>query len=527
MPERSSQGPIPARHAQPLSVQAWLLLFLLLVLATQIGSLRHEVIDWDEGTFLLMAQDLLRGHLPYTKIYDMKPPGLFMLLALPLGIFGETLAVARLFGDFFILLTAAATFLAARRCSGSNLASGLATLTMISAMALPFGLYTSSEILAIAPLAWAMLLLLTRRRALWASFAVGALLCAATLIRTNLAVVVIPVGILCLAGAFNPRLGFHRLFVAGYVAGGLAPLLALIIAYWAYGTLDLLVLGAVTVPRRYSDEMGIARAVRQTLTNGSDTARAYPMTFGILAALALLGSLSAVARVVGVLRRPLDDGDVDALVFWTFASAVGASILISGGGYPHYLLQLYPFAAVSASWAIGYRPLRPVMSCVALLSPLAAMIATVPDTAAVLWRGDQMQASGKIRRAAEAIRADMARDDRVWTMHEHLVLFYLDMPPVTAAATHPDNIVRASILEPLAEAGYSHHDELGHILGLRPRYVVNNSQGVPSYFVGENRSRVSDFLSANYDAWYSRDNIVIYRLRLESEARPPARLSAN
>ena len=62
--------------------------------------------------------------------------------------------------------------------ASKHLVTGRFTLPMISAMALPFGLYTSSEILAIAPLAWAMLLLLTRRKALWASFAVGALLCA-------------------------------------------------------------------------------------------------------------------------------------------------------------------------------------------------------------------------------------------------------------------------------------------------------------------------------------------------------------
>ncbi|WP_140886938.1 hypothetical protein [Muricoccus nepalensis] len=518
MQERGFRGRVPAPGPGPLADWGWLLLFLLLVLATQLGSLRREVIDWDEGTFLLMAQDVLRGHLPYTKIYDMKPPGLFLLLAAPLGIFGESLAVARLFGDASIVLTAAATFLAARRYSGSRLAAGLAVLAMVSALSLPFGLYTSSEILAIAPLAWALLLLMTRRRSFGASIAVGALLCLATLIRTNLALVVIAVGLLCLAGAFLPRLGFHRRFVAGYVAGGLGPLAALVLAYWACGALDVLVLGAVTVPRHYSDEMGFVSALRTTRTNASETARAYPLTFGILVGLALLGSLSAVARGIEAARRGVDEAGVDALVLWTGAGAVALSILISGGGYPHYLLQLYPFAAVSAAWAIGLRPLRPVLAGAVLVSVLAAAAATARDTAAVLWDPAAVRASYKVRNAAEAIRADMAPGDRIWTMHEHLVLFYLDRPPITPVATHPDNIVRASILGPLAEAGYSHADELGYILGLRPDYIVNNAYGMPFYIVGENRTRVAAFLEADYDTWYARDGVVVYRRR--SKGRP-------
>lgn len=512
MLERNARGLGPAQRETSPKDKLWLLLFLFFVLATQIGSLRYEVIDWDESTFLLMAQDLLHGHLPYTRIYDMKPPGLFMLLALPLKVFGKTLVTARLFGDFFIVLMATSTFLIARTYSKSNFASGLSVLTMISATAIPMGFYTSSEILATTPLSWALFFLMAKRRALWASFAVGALLCLATMIRTNLAVVTVPVGLLALISLAYHRMGFHRFFFVGYTVGGLVPLILLIIAYWVSGALDLFVLGAITVPLHYSDEMGIFRASKQTLVNAWVMARAYPLTFGFLALLAVLGAFLTALKGARIVRGELTDATTNSLIFWSFAAAVALSILISGGGYPHYLIQMYPFAAVSASCAISHRFTRPVTSLAALISIFSAINTTLPDTAKVLQNYDDLRTSLSVKNAAEVIRADMMPGDRIWTMHEQLILFYIDQPPITPVATHPDNIIRESILRPLAEAGYSHNDEVGYIMSLRPRYVVSNNEGVPRYFVGENRRRVSAFLDANYEVWRKENGITIYRL---------------
>jgi len=39
------------------------------------------VIDWDESTFILMGQSIIDGHLPYVKLWDLKPPGAFAFYA--------------------------------------------------------------------------------------------------------------------------------------------------------------------------------------------------------------------------------------------------------------------------------------------------------------------------------------------------------------------------------------------------------------------------------------------------------------
>ncbi len=51
---------------------------LLLTIAIRLAFLFPAVINWDESTFILMGQSILDGHLPYTNLWDIKPPLAFV-----------------------------------------------------------------------------------------------------------------------------------------------------------------------------------------------------------------------------------------------------------------------------------------------------------------------------------------------------------------------------------------------------------------------------------------------------------------
>ena len=72
-------------------VQTSLIIILLAFLSfySRLAFLNREVLDWDETTFMLMAQDVLRGNLPYVHIFDNKPPGMFFILAAAMKLFGQ------------------------------------------------------------------------------------------------------------------------------------------------------------------------------------------------------------------------------------------------------------------------------------------------------------------------------------------------------------------------------------------------------------------------------------------------------
>ncbi len=40
----------------------------------------RDYVDRDESTFILMGQSWVDGHLPYTQLWDLKPPLVFLFL---------------------------------------------------------------------------------------------------------------------------------------------------------------------------------------------------------------------------------------------------------------------------------------------------------------------------------------------------------------------------------------------------------------------------------------------------------------
>jgi len=81
-------------------------MFLDVLLSMRLSNLGQSVIDWDESPFIIVASDLLRGHLPCVGLDDNKPPGIFLAWAGGMSVFGESLPVVRHFGTFCLLVAA-------------------------------------------------------------------------------------------------------------------------------------------------------------------------------------------------------------------------------------------------------------------------------------------------------------------------------------------------------------------------------------------------------------------------------------
>ena len=81
------------------------LVLFLLVFLTQFSSINIEVIDWDESTFYIISKYVSNGDILYQDYWDGKPPIIFFYLGLVFKLFGPSLLVGRLAGDFVIFLT--------------------------------------------------------------------------------------------------------------------------------------------------------------------------------------------------------------------------------------------------------------------------------------------------------------------------------------------------------------------------------------------------------------------------------------
>ncbi len=74
-----------------------------------------DIIDWDESTFILMGQSILDGHLPYTQLWDLKPPLAFVAYASFIFILGKSIISIRLAGTICVALTAFFVYLSGKK----------------------------------------------------------------------------------------------------------------------------------------------------------------------------------------------------------------------------------------------------------------------------------------------------------------------------------------------------------------------------------------------------------------------------
>lgn len=74
----------------------YLAAFFLLTFLVRLDTFFISSFDWDESLYFLGAQALLDGHLPYTEVWDHKPPSIFGLHALSIGVFGSSYLAIRI-----------------------------------------------------------------------------------------------------------------------------------------------------------------------------------------------------------------------------------------------------------------------------------------------------------------------------------------------------------------------------------------------------------------------------------------------
>lgn len=468
----------------------WLAAFAALILINRLAGLTSEIVNWDENTFMAMAQDMLRGHLPYVAVFDNKPPGIFLWTAAVFKLFGASVAAVRLTSGVWMFATAAFSFLIARRFA-PIVPAGIATLLMLTATFDPIaGGFSSTEWPCAAFLVAAFWLQLAHGSRLGAAFAAGLCAACAILFRTNAAVAAAMIGLVYAAGFFLPRLKLHRGAALGYALGLVLPPAVIGLVYAASGQFAVLWLANVTVPFSYSrGQNGILIATKQFLAVFGEMALRWPFTLGPLVLLALSGAAKARWR------------DPDTAKLAAVSAFALIAILVCGTFYPHYMVQALPFAAPWIAMGFdrrGWAALAAAAAVVFVLGEQATTAVAAP-------------ASYDVRRAADALRPELKPSDAVWALRYHLIEVYLDRPPVSPTALHPSNITRPSIIRPLRDAGYAGPDELAGVIARMPRFIVTAASRPVPYYLGKSADCLTGLLQTRYTLWRQFGDVQLYR----------------
>ena len=105
----------------------WLLILSVLI---RFPFFFRDYIDRDESTFILVAQSWVDGHLPYTELWDLKPPLVYLFFAIIISVFGKSFIAIRAIGALGVAITAFFTYKIGKEVNSTTVAFWAATASV-------------------------------------------------------------------------------------------------------------------------------------------------------------------------------------------------------------------------------------------------------------------------------------------------------------------------------------------------------------------------------------------------------------
>lgn len=437
------------------------------------------VMDWDESTYILMAQSFLNGHLPYTELWDNKPPFIFYMVGFFIFLFGKSIAAVRIGGTLSVALSSLFVYLTGRKIWESKTISLVAALLFIFTSSNTLSGYaTISEHLALVLLLPAVYLFFTTLAPFRKFFLIGFLLTAASLVRMNLAFVSMGVGLFIFAYYIYVRdlSGWFK-NLAAYSAGMLVCILISLLPYLLSGQAYTWWNSVVVAPLAYSTSqytvpeiLGIQ--VRYVFTHITS----YPNANSLTALLILTGSTGMILGLLKWKNRGIKTrtGLIFLLVILLFTEF---SILFGGAFWPHYMIQLIPVLCLSSAGILLYIKKRSwkmaVLAAYALLMffTLKAPFYEYELIMRNYHRTGQLK-HGPAYEIVSYVKENHIPKDKVLLFTEHISYWLMDTKPFDKVVTHPSNIHLDYMLTHIRDTTTSPLIEMSNLLQRAPELIV-------------------------------------------------------
>lgn len=430
------------------------------------------VVNWDEATFVIAGRSLLDGHLPYTALWDCKPPLVFFVTSALLALWNSVMSV-RLGVLILTICSSLVSFAIAKHLQLKRYQCVVAaSLVTFFSIAYPGQASLTSEHVALLPLSCALWCLLARG---WdKAFQVGLFLSLAATARSNLAYLAVGVGVFLLVTAAKAR--FARPWLTrcvSFAAGGLLPIIFFVVLYAVTGHLSELYRGVVGAALAHVGDQALwapnmLRVARSFIDICFYLDSAFlPVTF-------LLGAGYCVwqARVgKHILPQRVHT------ILTVFFVAIFYSVIKTREVREHHILQFLPviviYIVIAIEWLRASRPGLALLACVCLGGLLIPLRLPGTQYLKVISR---FKATGSLiddesRLVCEALKEAGARGKPVYFVNQHICQFMVETVPVTPVI-HPSNMVRVGILEEVYDRPMSSFDELDRIFANDPAFVV-------------------------------------------------------
>ncbi|MGB0293851.1 MAG: ArnT family glycosyltransferase [Flavobacteriaceae bacterium] len=450
----------------------------------------RDYIDKDESTFIIMGQNWVDGHLPFTFLWDLKPLFLFGFFALLLKLFGKSLILIRATGMLVVGLTVYIFYTQSKsfRSKNQSLFAAILCCYFLSLFGAVKGVM--SEHLAVFSLLLGWFFYHEKRYYVLAGF----ILFSALLFKSNYVYAFFLFALTELYFAIK-----HKSFSPLYKSflGLLIPIGICIFPYWQSDNLNTLYSAMILAPLAYAD-VDIMTQIK-TLLYILPVASIY--LFIILKNKYKLNrrNIGLLALNIGVLFSFIKLGKIN----------------------DHYLLQWYPlfflFLVQSQLKWPQFKTKKSIRA--ALLFFLILPVESYKEYKA-LWAHQKQNDSwynGEGVAVPNYLKEQKLDQESVFYLDFHIGYWFQNQNPPTMVATHPSNIAREELYPFIPSIRSNPSEEIKHLFEVvRPRIVVKSKNKIlGKNFDRENR-QIQNYLNRLYRPIHQIDKaVILQRLELE------------
>ncbi len=475
------------------------LIFFLVTFFIRLPFFFRDYVDRDESTFILMGQSWADGHLPYTELWDLKPPITFLFFAAIIYSFGKSFFIIRLFGAFIVAITAFLSYRIGALVESKRTGywAGLFCIFLLSLFGSLQGVMSEHICMVFF---MSGLYLILNKEGLITFFLAGLFFGLSVMSKLNIAYTILFLGIYLFANYLRSselKKGLGLLLVMGI--GIIGIILLTILPYYINGMTEVWWNSVVVASLEYSGEM--QSSILKTLP------------FCIIVFLLLLW---------GKNKNLLDFDNRKIRILFVTVLSILLMFILGGKINGHYLIQFHPvfiilfvliigqFSIFRKSRIFGYLPL------LLFLIPMESYKEYYDVFKHKASRGTFYNGEGIT--VPNYLKEHQLDEREVLFFEYHIGYWPLNKKPPTKAATHPSNILREAIFPIIGNPRKTGFEELQFIMeNIQPEIVVTRSgRSIFDETKPLENLYAHTFLAANYELIKTLDQANIYR-RLERQ----------
>lgn len=442
---------------------SWLIPLSLLIFATVLRAPFFDIyqLNWDEYTFILIGQNVLDGNLPYSKLWDVKPPLAHFGFAILAFIADGDFVLWRLLAAILLGLNAYLVFVITKHFCEARFAYIAAFFSLLLATIVGAGMLT--EHLALLPLTLALAINLQGQQ-FKQMLLTGICLSIALWVRLNLAFVPF-VLVIYLATTQLVHRQFKALILqyAGLLLGFVVVSGAMLLPFVISGKLSHV------IDANFFASLAYANAKMTSLEVLIEQISHAGMFFG-LAYLLVLGF--AVQLIKNYQNSKWQ-------IITVYLCATELSILLSGRSFDHYWIQLASVLAIVAAIALqGIAEKRKVWLQVTTGFMAVFFIAALALSYLV---AAQFKKQDPTQELQQLVEQHVSTTSKLYLTEHHILYWLTDHQALRASVTHPSNISKDFLLPFIPLSKNNSVDELYTLLyDEQPDFIL--SAELPWYF---------------------------------------------